>query len=47
MKKSYPDSINNTSEEEICITIVLINGCFHNGPVKCRRLVIMAQGRLY
>jgi hypothetical protein len=28
-------------------TIVLINGCFHNGPVRCPRLVIMAQGRLY
>ena len=27
--------------------IVLINGCFHNGPVICPRLVIMAQGRLY
>ena len=25
--------------------IVLINGCFHNGPVICPRLVIMAQGR--
>jgi hypothetical protein len=29
------------------ITIVLINGCFHNGPVISPRLVIMAQGRLY
>ena len=29
------------------IIIVLINGCFHNGPVICPRLVIMAQGRLY
>jgi hypothetical protein len=28
-------------------TIVLINGCFYNGPVICPRLVIMAQGRLY
>jgi hypothetical protein len=28
-------------------TIVLINGCFHNGPIICPRLVIMAQGRLY
>ena len=28
-------------------TIVLINGCFHNGPVICPRLVIMAQWRLY
>jgi hypothetical protein len=27
--------------------IVLINGCFHNGPVICPRLVIMAKGRLY
>jgi hypothetical protein len=26
---------------------VLINGCFHNGPVLCPKLVIMAQGRLY
>jgi hypothetical protein len=26
---------------------VLRNGCFHNGPVICPRLVIMAQGRLY
>jgi hypothetical protein len=25
----------------------LRNGCFHNGPVICPRLVIMAQGRLY
>ena len=24
--------------------IVLINGCFHNGPVMCPRFVIMAQG---
>jgi len=31
----------------VCINIVLINGCFHNGPVICPRLVIMAQGRLY
>jgi hypothetical protein len=22
-------------------------GCFHNGPVICPKLVIMAQGRLY
>ena len=29
------------------IIIVLINGCFHNGPVICPRLVIMTQGRLY
>jgi len=27
--------------------IVLINVCFHNGPVIYPRLVIMAQGRLY
>jgi hypothetical protein len=27
--------------------IVLIHGCFHNGPVICPRLVIMALGRLY
>jgi hypothetical protein len=26
---------------------VLIHGCFHNGPVICPRLVIMALGRLY
>ena len=25
----------------------LRNGCFHNGPVICPRLVIMTQGRLY
>jgi hypothetical protein len=35
---SAPGQINN---------IVLINGCFLNGPVICPRLVIMAQGRLY
>ena len=33
-----PGQINN---------IVLINGCFNNGPFICPRLVIMAQGRLY
>jgi hypothetical protein len=27
--------------------IVLINGCFHNGPVICPRLAIMTQARLY
>ena len=26
---------------------VLRNGCFHNGPVICPRLVITIQGRLY
>ena len=26
------------------VTIVLINGCFHNGPVMCPMSVIMAQG---
>jgi hypothetical protein len=25
---------------------VLRNGCFHNGPVICPRLVIMPQGRV-
>ena len=34
-------------KHQLVITIVLINGCFHNGPVKCPRLVIMTQGRLY
>jgi hypothetical protein len=29
------------------IIIVLINGCFDNGPDICPRLVMMAQGRLY
>jgi hypothetical protein len=33
--------------KNVYIIIVLINGCFHNGPVICPRLVIMAQGRLY
>ena len=26
------------------IIIVLINGCFHNGPAMCPRSVTMAQG---
>ena len=34
-------------KHQLVITIVLINGCFHNGRVICPRLVIMAQGRLY
>jgi hypothetical protein len=34
-------------KHQLIITIVLINGCFHNGPVICPRLVIIAQGRLY
>jgi hypothetical protein len=29
------------------VNIVLINECFHNGPVIYPRLVIMAQGRLF
>ena len=32
------------SFNQIDITIVLTNGCFHNGPVMCPRSVIMAQG---
>ena len=35
------------SDSSLLYTIVLINGCFHNGPVICPRLVIMAQGRLH
>jgi hypothetical protein len=29
------------------VTIVLINGCFHNGPVMCPRSVIMARSSVF
>ena len=45
----YPDHHNNINEWVVMfciqiITIVLMNGCFYNGPVICPRSVIMARG---
>ena len=32
-----------TTDNVHCINIILINGCFYNGPVMCPRSLIMAQ----